>query len=117
MPKRLYYVYILASTSRILYTGITNSIQRRTYEHREKMVPGFTSRYNVTQLMYYEVFSDPRLAIGREKQIKAWRREKRVAFIESKNPGWRDLSEEWMPMKSKRDSSSPRCGLCRNDGN
>jgi putative endonuclease len=105
MTKRLYYIYILASASRALYTGVTNSPKRRVFQHRQKSIPGFTSRYNVTQLMHYEVFGDVRLAIAREKQVKAWRREKRIALIEQSNPGWGDLSEDWAPAKSKRDSS------------
>jgi putative endonuclease len=95
MGERLYYVYILASASRVLYTGVTNDVQRRVREHQERRVPGFTQKYNVTQLMHFEVFSDVRLAIAREKQIKAWTRAKRVALIESKNPHWKDLSEVW----------------------
>jgi len=95
MAERLYYVYILASASRVLYTGVTNNLERRVRQHKQKQVAGFTQRYNVTQLMHYEVFSDVRLAIAREKQIKAWRREKRVALISEHNPRWRDRSEEW----------------------
>ena len=95
MAERLYYVYILASASRVLYTGVTNDLNRRVQQHKQKQIAGFTQRYNVTQLMHYEVFSDVRLAIAREKQVKAWRREKRVALISERNPHWRDLSEEW----------------------
>ncbi len=105
MTRRIYYVYILAGASRVLHTGVTNSLQQHVFQHRQKSVPGFTSRYNVTQLMHYEVFGDIRLAIAREKQVKSWRREKRIALIERKNPGWRDLSEDWAAVKSKRDSS------------
>jgi putative endonuclease len=96
MAERLYYVYILASASRVLYTGVTNNLKGRVYEHRQKRIAGFTRKYNVTLLMHYEVFSDVRLAITREKQIKAWRREKRVALIGKHNPHWRDLSEGWL---------------------
>jgi putative endonuclease len=95
MGDRLYYVYILASASRVLYTGVTNDLKRRVYQHKQKLIAGFTRRYNVTQLMHYEVFGDVRLAIAREKQVKAWRREKRVALISAHNPHWRDLSEDW----------------------
>jgi putative endonuclease len=107
MGERLYYVYILASASRVLYTGVTNDLQRRVRQHKEKRVPGFTQKYNVTQLMYFEMFGDVRLAITREKQIKAWTRAKRIALIESKNPHWKDMSEEWssavllVPQKAK----------------
>jgi putative endonuclease len=85
----------MASASRVLYTGVTNDIQRRVTQHREKQVPGFSSRYNVQELVYLEPFGDIRLAIAREKQIKGWLRVKKIALIESLNPGWRDLSAEW----------------------
>jgi putative endonuclease len=91
MPPRQYFVYIMASRSRTLYTGVTHDLRRRVAEHKAGSVPGFTSRFRVTQLVYYEVTSDAYAAIAREKQIKAWRREKRVALIESANPGWHDL--------------------------
>jgi len=94
MGDRLYYVYILASRSRTLYTGVTGDLQRRVYQHKEKTLEGFTSRYSVTRLVYYEVFGDPRLAIAREKQIKGWRRSKKVALINSLNPKWLDISEQ-----------------------
>lgn len=94
---RTYYVYILASTSGVLYTGVTNDLQKRVIEHRQKLVPGFTKRYNVTKLVYFETFGDIRVAIAREKQIKAWTRKKRVALIQSKNPSWADLSASWFP--------------------
>jgi putative endonuclease len=99
MPDRLYYVYILASASRVLYTGITNNLTRRISEHKRKTVPGFTQRYNVTQFMHVEIFRDIRTAIAREKQIKAWSRAKRVALIDSNNPKWKDLSDEWLRPK------------------
>ncbi|MBZ0253327.1 MAG: GIY-YIG nuclease family protein [Candidatus Methylomirabilis sp.] len=92
---RTYYVYILANASRILYTGMTNDLERRVAEHKSRAVPGFTATYNVTKLVYYEAGPDVNAAIEREKQIKRWRREKRVRLIESINPGWRDLSLEW----------------------
>jgi putative endonuclease len=94
---RRYYVYILASDSGVLYTGVTNALRRRVVQHRLKLIPGFTKRYNVSKLMYFEIFGDIRLAIAREKQIKAWTRKKRVALIESKNPKWVDLSANWFP--------------------
>ena len=99
MPDRLYYVYILASASRVLYTGVTNNLRRRLTEHKtaapERPGPTFTHKYQVTQLMHIEVFRDVRTAIAREKQIKAWTRAKRVALIDANNPRWKDLSEEW----------------------
>jgi len=91
-----YYVYIMTNRSRTLYTGVTNDLERRVYEHKHKLIPGFTSKYNITRLVYYEVWSDIREAIAREKQIKGWLRAKKIALIESINPGWEDLSEEWL---------------------
>ena len=93
--ERRYFVYIMTNPSRTLYAGITNSIRRRTREHKEKRAGGFTARYNITRLVYYESFCDIRNAIEREKQIKSWTRAKRVALIESMNPKWDDLSREW----------------------
>jgi len=90
-----HYVYIMASISRVLYVGVTNDLHRRVWEHKEKRVGGFTKRYNVTRLVYYEETNDARVAIEREKQIKGWLRAKKVALIEAVNPGWSDLSEEW----------------------
>ena len=94
---RSYYVYILASPSGVLYTGVTNDIEARTLQHKQKKVDGFSRRYNVTRLVYFEVFADIRLAISREKQVKSWRRAKRVALIESRNPPWVDLAADWFP--------------------
>lgn len=88
-----YFVYIMASKSRVLYTGVTNDLKRRVYQHKNKLIQGFTSKYNVTDLVYFEMTYDVRSAISREKQIKAWTRAKRVELIESTNPGWQDLGE------------------------
>jgi putative endonuclease len=90
-----HYVYTMASASRVLYTGVTNDLHRRVWEHKQKFIDGFTKRYNITRLVYYEETSDIRAAIEREKQIKGWLRAKKVALIESVNPGWSDLSEGW----------------------
>ncbi len=90
-----YHVYILASRSRTLYTGITNNLVRRIYEHKQKLVPGFTEKYNVDRLIYFEETSDVRDAIAREKQIKGWTRAKKIVLIESINPEWKDLSDGW----------------------
>ena len=81
-----YYVYIMTNKSRTLYTGITDNLERRVYEHREKLFGGFTKRYNITRLVYYEITSDVSAAIGREKQIKGWLRMKKIALIEAVNP-------------------------------
>src|SRR5271169_5101915 len=95
MHTKTYYVYILASKSRTLYTGVTNNLERRVVEHRRKLVPGFTARYNINRLVYFEVFHDVLDAIAREKQIKAWGRMKKIALIESTNRDWKDLSDGW----------------------
>ena len=90
---KIYYVYILANYSnKVIYTGVTNDLIRRVAEHRGKRVPGFTQRYNVTKLVYFEDTSDVRSAITREKQIKKWRREKKDRLINSMNPDWEDLA-------------------------
>jgi putative endonuclease len=87
-----YYVYIMTNKSHTLYTGVTNNLHRRVYEHKHKLIPGFTSRYNITQLVYFEETPDVRSALEREKQIKGWLRAKKIALIESLNPQWNDLS-------------------------
>jgi putative endonuclease len=92
---RDFYVYLLTNRTGTLYTGMTNDIQRRMYEHKNKLVEGFTKKYNIDMLVYYEVTSDVGEALTREKQVKAWRRSKRIALIESVNPQWQDLSEGW----------------------
>jgi len=91
---KTYHVYIMASASRVLYIGITGDLLRRVMEHKQMRVPGFTSRYRVTELAYFEAFGDIRIAIAREKQIKGWLRERKIALIESLNPHWRDLAAE-----------------------
>ena len=126
MPRkqRFYYVYILSSLTGTLYTGITNSIYNRTLQHKGKETPGFTSKYDVDRLVYYEVFTNVRAAIRREKEIKGWTRKKKIALIESVNPKWQDLAEGWgkeLPPPSwqtmdpdrdqqPRDSSGPKTG-------
>ena len=92
---RRYYVYILTNVIRTLYVGVTNDLERRMYEHKNKLLSCFTSKYNVTWLAYYEQTSDVESAIAREKEIKGWRPSKKVALIESSNPRWKDLSLEW----------------------
>ena len=89
---RQYFVYIMTNRSRTLYTGVTNNLERRVQEHRSKLVPGFTQRYNITQLVYWEEYRDVRDAIAREKEIKGWLRNKKIALIEFMNPHWDDLS-------------------------
>jgi putative endonuclease len=93
--KRQFYVYILTNKhNTVLYTGITNDLKRRVYEHKEKLVDGFTKKYNITKLVYYEVFEDPENAILREKQIKAGSRQKKIDLINSINREWINLYEE-----------------------
>jgi putative endonuclease len=95
-PRR-FHVYIMTNNpkSAVLYIGITGDLRRRVWQHKNKLVPGFTSRYNLTRLMYYEQFVYPDAAISREKEIKGWRRSKKIALIESMNPTWDDLAKEW----------------------
>ena len=91
-----YYVYLLTNwNNKVIYVGMTNDLQRRIYEHKNKSVRGFTSRYNVNKLVYFEHMTDVLLAIAREKEIKKWRREKKNRLVESMNPEWKDLSAEW----------------------
>jgi putative endonuclease len=92
---KTYYVYIMASKSRTLYTGVTNNLERRVIEHRRKLVPGFSARYNINRLVYYELCGDVLAAISREKQIKGWTRMKKIVLIESLNRDWKDLSDGW----------------------
>ena len=91
----VYHVYILSSASGVLYTGVTNHLERRVMEHKQELCAGFTERYKVTRLVYFEGFGDVRDAITREKQIKRWRREKKLALIRGINPKFRDLSEDF----------------------
>ena len=95
MKIRTYYVDIMASRSLTLYTGITNSIYRRALQHKCGEVDGFTKRYNINRLVYYEIFHHIGAAIAREKQIKSWTRAKRLTLIKTKNPTWQDLAEGW----------------------
>jgi putative endonuclease len=94
MLTKHYFVYIMASHSRVIYVGMTNDLRRRVAQHQQKLVEGFTQKYNVTRLVYYEMTEEVHAALEREKQIKAWRRSKKVALIESMNPRWKDLSGE-----------------------
>jgi len=91
-----YYVYIMTNKKHgVLYTGVTNDLKRRVYEHQKKLIHGFTSKYNLTKLVYFDQTTDVTAAIAREKQIKGWLRIKKIALIESMNPEWQDLSEGW----------------------
>ena len=90
-----YYVYIITNKSGTLYVGLTNNIRRRIHQHKSKLVDGFTMKYNIDRLLYYETFSDVNSAIAREKMIKGWLRKKKVELINTINPNWIDLSEDW----------------------
>ena len=95
MTKREYFFYMMASYRGTLYAGVTNDLTRRVYEHQHKVVEGFTKRYYLNYLVYFEETTDVSSAIAREKQIKSWRRAKKIDLIESTNPQWKDLSLEW----------------------
>ena len=95
MLSNQYYVYILANKTNVaIYIGITNDLKRRVYEHKEKLAKGFTQRYNIDRLVYYEVFEDPEFAILREKALKGSSRARKNKLVNSLNPEWRDLYEE-----------------------
>src|SRR5258706_11426794 len=103
-----YYVYILSSRSRNLYTGVTNNIHRRVWQHREGRGSEFTTRYRIHHLVYFECFESVHSAIAREKQIKAWTRAKRIALIQSKNPAWDDLAARWYEAGPKQKAKQER---------
>ncbi len=91
-----YYVYILTNwNNHVMYVGVTNNLQRRIYEHKEKLIDGFTSKYNVNKLVYYEETADIKSAISREKELKGWRRSKKDALVATMNQNWEDLSKDW----------------------
>jgi putative endonuclease len=95
MQNRQSFVYILTNKyDKVLYTGVTTNLKKRIWEHREKLADGFTKRYNVTKLVYYEIFADIHDAIAREKQIKAGSRHKKIELIVGMNPEWRDLYDD-----------------------
>jgi len=94
MPGQFhYFVYIMTNKSGTLYTGVTNNLERRVFEHKNHLIEGFTRKYKITKLLYFEETNDVTTALNREKQIKGWNRDKKVALIESTNPDWNDLSE------------------------
>jgi len=90
-----YYVYIMTNKSGTLYVGVINNIKKRVYEHKNKLVEGFTKKYNINKLLYFETFGDIYSAITREKTIKGWLREKKIEFVRTTNPDWTDLSQDW----------------------
>lgn len=93
---RQYYVYLLTNwNNKVMYVGVTNNLERRLYEHKHKLLEGFTEKYNVNKLVYFECTTDVNAAITREKQIKKWRREKKDQLVIAVNPRWNDLSLQW----------------------
>ena len=93
--SKTYYVYIMASQRRVLYIGVTSHIEIRIRQHKQHALGGFTAKYNVTNLVYFERYGLVDKAIRREKELKSWRREKKIDLIESSNPKWRDISYGW----------------------
>ncbi len=101
MASHTYYVYMTTNkTNKVLYTGVTNNLERRLWEHKNKRIEGFTNRYNAIKLVYFEQTSDINSAIAREKQIKGWLRAKKNNLVESINPDWKDLSDDWPSLSS-----------------
>ena len=98
--SKQFFVYIMSGNpkSAVLYTGITGDLRRRVWQHKNKPIPGFTSRYNLTRLVYFERFLYPDAAIAREKEIKGWRRSKKITLVESMNPRWEDMAKDWQDM-------------------
>jgi len=103
---KTYCVYIMSNVSKMLYTGVTGDLETRIFQHKGKLTEGFTKRYNVHRLVYFEAFGDIRDAIAGEKQIKGWLRAKKVALIESVNPEWKDLAPEWIDKRLKTRKAS-----------
>ena len=94
--EKSYYVYLITNqNNKVLYTGITSNLERRIFEHKNKLVKGFTEKYNVNKLVYFEQTSDVYSALNREKEIKGWLRIKKNELVESKNAAWNDLSDDW----------------------
>ena len=98
-----YFTYIMSSPGGTLYTGVTNNIQNRVFQHKQMKQIGFTQKYNIIRLVYYEESQYILNAIAREKEIKGWRRSKKIALIESINPKWEDLAEDWYPVEELSD--------------
>ena len=105
-PDPGYFVYLLSSKSRVLYTGVTSDLIRRTHEHRTRALPGFTRRYAVNRLVWFECTPNAAAAVAREREIKGWRRDQKIRLIETANAAWLDLAADWFEAPS---SQIPRC--------
>ncbi|MBN1363461.1 MAG: GIY-YIG nuclease family protein [Syntrophaceae bacterium] len=94
---KTYYIYIMTNwNNKVMYAGVTSDLQKRVYQHKNKLINGFTSKYNVNKLVYFEETNDVQVALNREKEIKKWRREKKNNLVNSVNPEWQDVSEDWL---------------------
>lgn len=113
--QKSYFVYILGSLSGTLYIGATNDLQRRVFQHKQHDIEGFTKEYDVDRLVYWETFYDVRNAIDRERQLRGWRREKKIALIKSMNPQWKDLSREWYGSRGPSTRPAKPAGLAQYD--
>jgi len=100
LQPKIFSVYIMTNgpLSAVLYVGTTGDLRKRVWQHKNKLRPGFTSRYNLNRLVYYESFVYPDAAIAREKEIKGWRRSKKISLVEAMNPQWDDLARDWQNM-------------------
>jgi putative endonuclease len=99
MRDRASHVYMMTNVERVLYIGVTSNIEMRVWQHKQLQIPGFTHQNKLTQLVYIEEFGDIRTAIEREKQLKGWRRAKKIRLIRNSNPTWRDLAHEWYSVR------------------
>jgi putative endonuclease len=99
VEERAYYTYIVASRSHTLYVGVTGELRRRIFQHKWREHCGFTEKYNCDRLVWFEIYQDVHKAIAREKQLKGWRRSKKIALIEKMNPAWVDLSRNWYDLE------------------
>ena len=119
MPEEhCYYVYLLTNRNdKVMYVGVTNNLERRVYEHKTKLVHGFTEKYNLNKLVYFEKTSDVLVAIAREKEIKKWRREKKNNLVIAVNPEWRDLSNGWFEISPSGRDDKKKDGRDDNENN
>ncbi len=102
LQMKEYFVYILSNKSGNLYTGVTNDLERRVYQHKNKLIEGFTKRYNINMLVFFESTNDVTIAIAREKQIKGMLRSKKIELIKTMNPELKDLSEDWFDTNAEK---------------